>query len=111
MKIDDVAQYVAMTEDDLYAEIADVTTGAGLLPEDRGERSKIGRNRFQAIQGFIVSKVCDPEVRKELNAERDETKLVIAIGDILSTLLTGLPLVLVSVLIAKIGLSSYCPKD
>ena len=107
----EVQSYAAMTEDELFAQIAEVTSGAGLLPEDLRERARLGKIRFLEIKDFVASKICSPAVRAELSAQGDVTKLAIAVGDILSTLLTGQPLILVSVLIAKIGLDSFCPRD
>lgn len=110
MKPEEFQKYEAFSVDDLFVEIAKETTGAGLLPEDRTEQVRVGKHRFQAIKELVVSKVCHQQVRSTLGAESDPIKLAAAIGDVLCSMLTGIPLVIVSMLIAKIGLDAFCPK-
>ena len=108
MSPNDADKYLAMTEDELYAEIAAATTGPGLLPEALSERIQLGKKQFLAIKEVVVTKICDPAVRAALKPDTDKKQLVLAVGEILSTVLTGIPLVTVSVLSVKMGLDNLC---
>lgn len=106
---EDIDQRLAWSEDQLYADLAAATTGAGLMPSALSERIQLGRARFAAIRDLVAAKVCDPAVREQLAIESDSKKLAVAVADILSTLLTGQPLVIIALLIAKVGLDTFCP--
>src|SRR5262245_34248614 len=93
---------VPWSTDELYAELAEATTGAGLMLSGLSEKIQLGKARFVASRDRVAAKLCDPSVRATISVESDEKKLALAIADILCTLLTGQPLVTVTVLIAKI---------
>jgi hypothetical protein len=110
MKAEDFRPYLSMSEDELYAELARTTVGAEMLPQKLQDLIDLGKLRFQTAKKAITGKICRPAVRKALKAERDSEKLAVAIGEILSTAALGIPIVLISSLVVKIGLDALCPK-
>jgi hypothetical protein len=110
MEAEAVKKYVEKTEDELFIDLANATTGPGLLPTNADELVRLGKARFREVRELVVSKICDPKVRAVLSAEDDRTKLAILVADTLASVFTGVPLVAISALIAKIGLDAFCPR-
>ena len=70
-----------------------------------------GKNIFDELKRGLYEKVCvewEYCKKKSLDQYQDPVVLVSAIGDVVSTAITGIPPFVVSALLVKIGLSRFC---
>lgn len=103
-----VAPYLDKSIDELYAELARETVNPDQALPGISDLIASGKLRFEQVLDRVRPVICKPEVLSMLTLNSESKQLAVAIGDIISTVITGQPLVLVSVLVAKVGLNVVC---
>jgi len=113
--IENLDSLVGLTEDELYV-IAGRYVARGRMmatPPEKSTLKNFGKSRMRELMPEIQSRVCKNERLIEIaKKETDERTLIVSVLDVLSTLITGgVPLVVISALIIKIGLNRLCASS
>lgn len=78
-------------------------------PPSDDQLREIGRKHFNSLKPLFQEKICkNKRIQQILQSDADEKLLATIIMDIGSSIITGIPLILISSLIVKIGLKHFC---
>ena len=108
-----IEKYLDWTEEQLYAALGGELIGGGLGVggEDEEANGRFARNWFSRNLDDLRSKVClTPQAQAIMGSKGDRVVEVSTIADLLSqaTSMGSHPSLIVSVLIARIGLEAFC---
>lgn len=107
----EIEKYLMLDETMLYSLIPPY------LPEYRGTlftfngQIEAGRKKFRAMQQQLYVIICKEwELCKKIDDDvsQDKYNLVIAIGDVISTIAVGIPPCLIASILVKMGLREFC---
>lgn len=104
----DQIQLAQLSEDDLYASLGQHLTARQAFPLTKPQQIQRGQQWFTAKLATFRTSVC-PELPRILAEDSDEKTLILSIGDIIATAVIGVPPLVVSALIVKIGVKTLCP--
>jgi hypothetical protein len=104
-------QYLAMSEAELYLELAEALSGGHAAPPNPEEAERLGFNYFQSILPQIRVAVCGSPLVESFVNKDDVFAVASAIAELISAHF-GLPraTATISVLTARMGLKNLCPR-
>lgn len=120
MKIDkqkkeEIKNYLSKNIEDLYYEIGEAvysppTTTEGVLAFiTQPDFIKIGKETFKEIKKSLYKTVCDEwNYCEKKDLYQDEVTLVSIIADVISTSISGVPVVTIATLLVKVRLNNFC---
>ncbi len=103
-----IEKYLHLDSEQLYSLIGSYKEG--VIFDPAGQR-EAGREMFAELEGPIQAKLCgewDLCARLESENVKDATNVVVIVGDVIASHVTGLPPFLIASLLVKIGLRRFC---
>lgn len=101
-----------LEQNDLLYQIGLAVTGKTLAAQPDEEKDiyiSAGKAWFDKnMEKFRVALCGSEKLKSALNQESDEKNLIIAISDVLASIVIGVPPVMVASLIIKIGVNKFC---
>lgn len=105
--MEDPVQLAQMSQDDLYESLGKHLTMRQAFPLTKPQQVERGKQWFTAKLTTLRTNIC-PKVPQILTKDSDEKTLILSIGDIIATVVIGVPPLVVSALIVKIGVKTFC---
>lgn len=104
-----IEKYLQLDEAYLYSLIPPYLEPGGIY-DFQGQVSA-GKRLFESMQSSIRARLCEEWAlcaKIDHPSFKDATNIVVVIGDVLSTTISGIPPFLVASLLVKIGLRKFC---
>lgn len=112
LPVDEIRKKLKLSEEELFKALgAENPEAFYAAPPSDEQLKRDGRGLFNKLYERAKKVICNETFRASLKLEEDEEKLTVAVYEILSTVLTGFPLVTISVLIVKMGLDGFCGNE
>ena len=128
MSSNELKTMLQKSSDDLFLELGEILNGAtvtsdgsiqrtsaAIAPQSDDDAVQHGRRIFQSLKGRIHHDLCQKwnacAKIKNYEADRDDAQLAAAIADVLAVTFTGIPVMVLSALVVKQGVKSFCTCD
>jgi len=111
--VSDFENYIDLSEEILFiklGETIDELNSLNIQPLSTEEKEKIGRAYLKSKIHYITEILCKKEIRN-LRKDNSKVELALVIADVLSAVLTGIPLIIITCLIVEIGIDEFCKKN
>jgi hypothetical protein len=105
-----IADYLQLDETDLFSVVGVYAAAPGTCFSPQGQ-IETGKTAFEKLRASLKSKLCDEwDLCSKLKEDRynDPINLIAAIGDAIAGLTIGVPPLVISTLIFKMGIRQLC---